>query len=128
MSKDKKKRETNEKTNEVPSAEKKKNKFLQELISFLQSKGYVWGPSPEIYGGTAGFYTYGPLGKLLKNKVENIIRKTFQEQEFFEVECPIIMERKVVFILNSIFLSHINQFLAHMLQNRSSEWFSMNKI
>ena len=37
----------------------------------------------------------GKLGKLLKNRVENIIRKTFQEAEFFEVECPIIMERKV---------------------------------
>jgi len=72
-----------------------KNEFLQELVSFLQRKGFVWGPEPEIYGGTAGFYTYAPLGKLLKNRVENIIRKTFQEAEFFEVECPIIMERKV---------------------------------
>ncbi len=72
-----------------------KKEFLQELISFLQGKGFVWGPEPEIYGGTAGFYTYAPLGKLLKNKVEEVIRKTFQQQEFFEVECPIVMERKV---------------------------------
>jgi glycyl-tRNA synthetase len=72
-----------------------KNEFLQELISFLQRKGFVWGPEPEIYGGMAGFYTYAPLGKLLKNRVENIIRKTFQSEEFFEVECPIIMERKI---------------------------------
>ncbi len=69
--------------------------FLQELISFLQRKGFIWGPEPEIYGGTAGFYTYAPLGKLLKNKVEAIIRKSLQEEEFFEVECPIVMERKV---------------------------------
>src|SRR4030042_77707 len=69
--------------------------FLQELTSFMQRKGFVWGPEPEIYGGTAGFYTYAPLGKLLKNRVEEVIRKTLQKEEFFEVECPIVMERKV---------------------------------
>lgn len=72
-----------------------KKEFLQDLISFMQRKGFVWGPEPEIYGGTAGFYTYGPLGKLLKNRVEDVIRKTLQQEEFFEVECPIVMERKV---------------------------------
>ena len=39
---------------------------LKELIRFLQQKGFVWGPELEIYNGVAGFYTYGPLGKLLK--------------------------------------------------------------
>jgi len=75
--------------------DKGSREFLQELTSFMQRKGYIWGPEPEIYGGTAGFYTYAPLGKLLKNNVENAIRKTLQAEEFFEVECPIIMERKV---------------------------------
>ncbi len=32
---------------------------------------------------------------MLKNRVEGIIRKSLQEEEFFEVECPIVMERKV---------------------------------
>src|SRR4030043_1064764 len=73
----------------------KEKEFLQELTSFMQRKGFCWGPEPEIYGGTAGFYTYAPLGKLLKNRVEEVIRKTLQREEFFEVECPIIMERKV---------------------------------
>ncbi|MFC2134823.1 glycine--tRNA ligase [Bacteroidota bacterium] len=69
--------------------------FLQELISFVQQKGFVWGPSPEIYGGLAGFYTYGPLGKMLKNNVENAIRDSFADNDFFEVECPTIMPAKV---------------------------------
>ncbi|NQU98241.1 glycine--tRNA ligase [Candidatus Woesearchaeota archaeon] len=69
--------------------------FLQELISFAQQKGFIWGPEPEIYGGSAGFYTYAPLGKLLKNNVENIIRDVFTEKDFFEVECPTIMPKKV---------------------------------
>ncbi len=69
--------------------------FLQEVTSFAQQKGFVWGPSPEIYGGLSGFYDYGPLGKLLKNNVENAIRATFQRHDFWEVECPTILPSKV---------------------------------
>jgi len=71
------------------------DKFLQDLVSFIQQKGFVWGPEPEIYGGLSGFYTYGPLGKLLKNNVENAIRSMFIEHKFSEVECPTIMPAKV---------------------------------
>jgi len=69
--------------------------FLQDLISFTQQKGFVWGPTPEIYGGSAGFYTYAPLGKLLKNNIENTVRSVFYEHEFGEVECPTIMPSAV---------------------------------
>lgn len=95
----KKEQKKEDKTKSEVAKESKKNneekEFLQELIGFLQRKGFVWGPEPEIYGGTAGFYTYAPLGKLLKNKVEDVIRRTFQEEEYAEVECPVVMERKV---------------------------------
>jgi len=57
---------------------KKQEEFTREFTSFIQEQGFIWGPEPEIYGGLAGFYTYGPLGKLLKNKVENNIRKVFK--------------------------------------------------
>ncbi len=63
----------------------------KDFISFVQEAGLIWGPSPEIYGGLAGFYTYGPLGKLLKNKVENSIRKTFNSAGFMEVEAPTVL-------------------------------------
>ena len=69
---------------------KDKQKLMQDLMEFLQNKGFIWGPSPEIYGGLAGFYTYAPLGKLLKNNVEDFIRKKFQSEDFWEVETPII--------------------------------------
>ncbi|MFH1770985.1 MAG: glycine--tRNA ligase [archaeon] len=69
--------------------------FLNELISFTQQKGFIWGPEPEIYGGSAGFYSFAPLGKLLKNNVENTIRRVFSNNDFFEVEFPIIMPKKV---------------------------------
>ncbi len=68
---------------------------LKELTSYLQDRGFVYGPSPEIYGGLAGFFDYGPLGKLVKNKVEGAIRKVFSQETFFEVECPTVMQREV---------------------------------
>ncbi|MBU1201170.1 MAG: glycine--tRNA ligase [Nanoarchaeota archaeon] len=69
--------------------------FMQELISFMQQKGFIWGPTPEIYGGLAGFYTYAPLGKMLKNNIENVVRDVFFKNDFLEVECPTIMPKIV---------------------------------
>jgi len=68
---------------------------FEELTTFMQDKGFVYGPEPSIYGGLAGFYTYGPLGKLLKNNIENAIRKVFTKYDFWEVECPTVMPRIV---------------------------------
>ena len=58
----------------------------KDFLSFLNEAGLIWGPSPEIYGGLAGFYTYGPLGKLLKNNIENSVRKIFNSNGFKEIE------------------------------------------
>ncbi len=65
------------------------------FISFLQESGLIWGPEPEIYGGLSGFYTYGPLGKLLKNKVENSVRKSFNFHGLRELEGPTVMPDRV---------------------------------
>lgn len=69
--------------------------FHSSLVAWIQRKGFVWGPSPEIYGGLAGFYDYAPLGKLLKNRVETVIRKTFIKNDFWEMQCPIVMPKAV---------------------------------
>ena len=67
-----------------------------DVMDLAKRRGFIWGPSPGIYqGGVSGFYDWGPLGKLLKNKVENLIRKGFSEQAFWEVESPLIMPRAV---------------------------------
>ena len=63
----------------------------KDFFSFIQEAGLIWGPAPEIYGGLAGFYTYGPLGKLLKNKVENSVRALFNSHGFRELEGPTIL-------------------------------------
>jgi len=59
--------------------------------SIFVSRGFLWGPSPEIYRGVSGFYDFGPMGKLVKNNLENETRKVFMKYGFFEVECPILM-------------------------------------
>jgi len=82
------------KDNIEKSEEKKtdsENKEAKEFDSFVNEAGLIWGPEPEIYGGMAGFYTYGPLGKLLKNKVENSVRKIFNAHGFRELEGPTVM-------------------------------------
>ncbi len=67
----------------------------RNLVSYCQQKGFVYGPEPEIYGGLAGFYTYGPTGTLLKRRVEEVIRRTLQRVHFFEVECPTVLPAAV---------------------------------
>jgi len=62
-----------------------------DIQAFIRKNGFIWGPEPEAYGGVAGFYSYGPLGKLLKNKVETLIRQTFRVAGFWEVEAPTVM-------------------------------------
>ena len=64
-------------------------------MAWIARKGFVWGPSPEIYGGNSGFYDYAPLGKLLKNRVEGVIRETFIKNGLWEMECPIVTPRAV---------------------------------
>lgn len=73
-----------------------KNDFDEKaFMSFIQEAGLIWGPEPEIYGGLAGFYTYGPLGKLLKNKIEQSVRRVFNSVGFREVEGPTVMPDRV---------------------------------
>jgi glycyl-tRNA synthetase len=63
----------------------------KEFTSFIQEQGFIWGPEPEIYGGVSGFYTYGPIGKLLKNNVENSIRRVFNSHGLRELEGPTVV-------------------------------------
>lgn len=88
-----------EKKHEAKDALKEKKKaqaeFRKSLMSYVSQKGFVYGPSPEIYGGVAGFFDFGPAGKTLKNNIENVIRKNFNKFQFFEVECPIVTPKIV---------------------------------
>ena len=64
---------------------------IETFNSLIKRRGFIWGPSPEIYGGLAGFYSYGPAGMELKNNILSLFRKELRYFGFGEVECPHIM-------------------------------------
>ncbi|MFW9952096.1 MAG: glycine--tRNA ligase [Candidatus Thorarchaeota archaeon] len=64
---------------------------IETFNSLIRRRGFIWGPSPEIYGGLAGFYSYGPAGMALKNNILSLFRMELRAFEFVEVECPTIM-------------------------------------
>jgi glycyl-tRNA synthetase len=69
---------------------KEKKDFQLELAKYLAEKDFIYGPEPEMYEPVAGFYSYGLLGKAMKNNIENVIRSVFTRSGFFEMEFPIV--------------------------------------
>ena len=62
----------------------------EQVIELAKRRGFLWN-SFELCGGTAGFYDYGPLGAMLKRRVENIWRDIFVINEgYYEIESPTI--------------------------------------
>jgi glycyl-tRNA synthetase len=79
-----------EKETQAQDSQAQKKDFQLQLAKYLAEKDFVYGPEPEMYTPMAGFYSYGLLGKAMKNNVEGSIRKVFTENGFFEVEFPLI--------------------------------------
>ncbi|MBD3209773.1 glycine--tRNA ligase [Candidatus Micrarchaeota archaeon] len=70
---------------------------LHEKIFELALKRSFFFPSYEPYGGTAGFYDYGPVGVLIKHKIERLWRKMFIKSEgFHEVETSTVTPEPVL--------------------------------
>lgn len=70
---------------------------LHERIFELALKRSFFFPSNEPYGGTRGFYDYGPVGVLIKHKIETLWRKIFIKSEgFHEVETTIVTPEVVL--------------------------------
>ncbi|MBS3748522.1 MAG: glycine--tRNA ligase [Candidatus Thermoplasmatota archaeon] len=47
-----------------------------KIMMLAKRRGFLY-PSFEIYGGSAGFYDYGPMGTRLKENLENLWRKYY---------------------------------------------------
>ncbi|VVC04085.1 Proline--tRNA ligase [Candidatus Bilamarchaeum dharawalense] len=70
---------------------------LSDMIFELALKRSFFFPSNEAYGAIAGFYEYGPVGVLIKHKIENLWRETFIKSEgFHEVETSLITPEPVL--------------------------------
>jgi glycyl-tRNA synthetase len=70
---------------------------LHETLMDLALKRNFLIPSNELYGKSSGFYDYGPVGFLLKKKIENAWRDFFVRQEgFHEIETVHIIPEDVL--------------------------------
>ncbi|MDY6964735.1 MAG: glycine--tRNA ligase [Halobacteriota archaeon] len=67
----------------------------EKVLELARRRGFLW-PSFEIYGGMAGFYDYGPLGTLLKRRIEENWRRLYIINEgFFEIDSPTLNPEEV---------------------------------
>ena len=68
-----------------------------EILLDIATRRLFILPGNEIYGQVSGFYDYGPLGCLLKKKIENAWRSYFiKEDGFLEIESSIVHPEIVV--------------------------------
>ncbi|MBX8638841.1 MAG: glycine--tRNA ligase [Thermoplasmata archaeon] len=66
----------------------------KSLLPMMKRRGFIW-PSFEIYGGSAGFYDYGPLGLLLRENIRDMWRSIYFREGFFEIDTPCINPEKI---------------------------------
>ncbi|MFH1785234.1 MAG: glycine--tRNA ligase [Candidatus Micrarchaeota archaeon] len=70
---------------------------LNDIVFELALKRSFFFPSNEPYGSIAGFYEYGPVGVLIKHKIENLWREMFLKKEgFHEVETSIVTPEPIL--------------------------------
>ena len=64
--------------------------IYDKLMMLAKRRGFIY-PSFEIYGGSAGFYDYGPLGSRLKQNIEDLWRKFYiLKDNCLEISTPTI--------------------------------------
>ena len=84
---------------------------FEKVMDLAKRRGFIW-PTSECYGAVAGFIDYGPLGAMMKRRVENIWRYFYVLQEgYYEIECPTIAQ-EAVFIASG----HVAGFADKMCQ------------
>ncbi len=69
---------------------------LNDILAIASRRGFFF-QTAEIYGGRAGFYTYGHIGTLMKRKFENLWRSYFLSlhDNFWEIESNCILPEPV---------------------------------
>jgi len=81
-------------SSEAKSSKQECDKFVA-INELAKRRGFFWS-SFEIYGGSGGFVTYGPLGTRLKQNVEAKLRELFIKKiGIYEMESSVIAPGKV---------------------------------
>lgn len=84
---------------------------FEKISELAKRRGFFW-PSCEIYGGVSGFMTFGPLGSVLKRKIEDKFRGFFiRPFGLYEIESSVIMPGKVFEASG-----HVNHFKEPMIE------------
>jgi glycyl-tRNA synthetase len=84
---------------------------FEKVMDLARRRGFIW-PTSECYGAVAGFIDYGPLGAMMKRRVENVWRDFYVIREgYYEIECPTIAQ-EAVFIASG----HVAGFADKMCQ------------
>lgn len=92
--------------------------IYDKIMELAKRRGFVW-PTSECYGSVAGFIDYGPLGAMMKRRVENLWRDFYVIREgYFEIECPTIGEESIY-----IASGHVKGFADKMIQCPSCSEF-----
>ncbi|MGD1003830.1 MAG: glycine--tRNA ligase [Methanoregulaceae archaeon] len=87
------------------------NDVYEKVMELAKRRGFIW-PTSECYGSVAGFIDYGPLGAMMKRRLEDIWRYFYVIQEgYYEIECPTIAQ-EAVFIASG----HLKGFSDKMCQ------------
>lgn len=83
----------------------------EKISELARRRGFFW-PSYEIYGGVSGFINWGPLGSVMKRKIEDKFRNEFLHKlGLYELESPIITPERV-FIASG----HVKSFKEPMVE------------
>jgi glycyl-tRNA synthetase len=83
----------------------------EKVMDLARRRGFIW-PTSECYGSMAGFIDYGPLGAMMKRRVENIWRDFYVIGEgYYEIECPTVAQ-EAVFVASG----HVKGFADKMCQ------------
>jgi glycyl-tRNA synthetase len=87
------------------------------MYSFLKDQHYIWD------SGLSGHGVYGPKGKDLKNNVEKYIRYMLQQNDFLEIESPLIYKKEVWEKSG-----HWDKFEDPVIYNKSGKCFRLDKL
>lgn len=83
----------------------------EKVMDLAKRRGFVW-PTSECYGAVAGFIDYGPLGAMMKRRIENVWRAFYVVREgYYEIECPTIGQEAIY-----IASGHVKGFSDKMFQ------------
>jgi glycyl-tRNA synthetase len=85
-----------EEKKEEKEEKKREMKKVDEITSIASKRG-IFFQTANIYGGKAGFFTYGHLGKVIKLNWENLWRKYFLglDDNFYEIQSNNILPEQV---------------------------------